>query len=148
MGELVEVTVEGVYVHNDQAGPPESGEKFSLALAEKGGARRLAIWIGAPEAFAIASKLGGEAPIHGEAPIRPLTIDLASNLIRELGAALRRVVITSHRDKVFYARLLIDHQGKQLDVDARPSDAIAAALRLDAPIFVIDEVFEQATAAA
>ena len=142
MGELIEVMVAGVYLFQDESGPTELREKFSVALAEKGGARRLSIWIGPAEAFAISSKLGGEVPI------RPLTIDLASQLIRELGGRLSSVVITSHRDNVFYARLVVDAHGKRLDVDARPSDAIALALRLDAPILVVNDVFETGTAAA
>lgn len=130
-----------MYVQPGTPQPSEPVEKFTVMLKEKNGTRRLPIWIGPAEAFAISSWLGGQ--LYS----RPFSIDLAASLIRELGAVLERVAVTSHRESVFYARLVVDRQGHQLEIDARPSDAIAIALRLEAPIFVAEEVFAQGPAA-
>lgn len=138
MEHTVEVAVEGVVVHKAEPAPGEPGDKYAVGLKEKEGTRRLSIWIGPTEAFAIASKLGDQ--VYD----RPFTSDLAARLIRELGATLDAVVITRYQEKIFYALLVITHQGGKVDIDARPSDAIAIALRLAAPILVVEEVFEQA----
>jgi bifunctional DNase/RNase len=77
-------------------------------------------------------------------PPRPMTHDLLRNLLTELGATLRRVVISDLRESTFFAYLEIDRGGEVLLVDARPSDAIALSLRLHAPVFVNPKVLDQA----
>ncbi|HEX6488055.1 MAG TPA: bifunctional nuclease family protein [Candidatus Dormibacteraeota bacterium] len=109
-----------------------------VILKEKGADRYLPIWIGPFEANAIALK------ITGVKPDRPITHDLMASAMAELGIGLARIVVTSLADEVFYARLHLHQNGRELDVDARPSDAIALAVRLECPIFVADEVFEKA----
>jgi bifunctional DNase/RNase len=100
----------------------------------------LPIWVGAFEANAIALE------IEKVAPQRPMTHDLLRNIIIECGYKASRVVITDLLENTFYALLeLTDKNGKMLSLDARPSDAIALALRLDCPIFVKQEVLDTST---
>ena len=102
--------------------------------------RYLLIWVGLPESTAIAMELQNE-----KAP-RPLTADLLKSIIDELGARVADVGVTDLADDVFYARIgLLNAQNERLDVDARPSDAIALAVRFDAPIFVEDEILDKAS---
>jgi len=109
-----------------------------IVLREKGGARFLPIIIGISEVTAIKMR------VSGIEPPRPLTHDLLYNTIRELGAALDRVAITRLEANTFFARLLLrTKDGTIVEVDARPSDSIALALRAGAPIFVADEVLQQ-----
>ena len=96
------------------------------------------IWVGIFEANAIAIESEKVA-----AP-RPMTHDLTRNLIRHLSAQLERVVITEIRDETFFAVLWIRQEGEAVTVDARPSDAIALALRADCPIYVAEEVMQTA----
>ncbi len=97
----------------------------------------LPIWVGAYEANAIALE------IEKIVPQRPMTHDLFRNFIIESGLSARRVVITDLLDNTFYAAIeLSDSNGKNFVLDARPSDAIAIALRLDCPIFVQQKVFD------
>jgi bifunctional DNase/RNase len=99
-------------------------------LQEREGERTLPIWIGRPEDESIAMQING---VKRE---RPMTHDLCHSLITGLGATLRRVQVTRVQDSTFYAELHLARGGSPMIVDARPSDAIAIALRLDAPIFV------------
>lgn len=96
------------------------------------------IWVGIFEANAIAIELDKMA-----AP-RPMTHDLVRNLIRHLDAELERVVINDLRDDTFFATLWLRRNGEPMTVDARPSDALAVALRADCPIYVDSNVFETA----
>jgi bifunctional DNase/RNase len=96
------------------------------------------IWVGIFEANAIAIE------IEKVAAPRPMTHDLTRNLIRHLNAQLERVVITEIRDETFFAVLWIRQEGEAVTVDARPSDAIALALRADCPIYVAEEVMQTA----
>jgi hypothetical protein len=96
------------------------------------------IWVGIFEANAIAIE------IEKVAAPRPMTHDLTRNLIRHLSAQLERVVITEIRDETFFAVLWIRQEGEAVTVDARPSDAIALALRADCPIYVAEEVMQTA----
>jgi bifunctional DNase/RNase len=96
------------------------------------------IWVGIPEAQAIAIE------IEKIAFPRPLTHDLLRNLIRHLNAQLERVVITELRDETFFAVLWLRQESEPITVDARPSDAIALALRADCPIFVAEQVMQTA----
>ncbi len=108
-----------------------------VILQEEEGERTLPIWIGASEANAIALELQG---IH---PERPLTHDLMKLLVAGLGGELRRVVIASLRENTYLAQLLIYRGGEVFEVDARPSDSIALALRMNSPIFLNEELLER-----
>ena len=101
--------------------------------------RFLPIWIGPFEAQAIAVKL------HDLWLPRPMTHDLMGSVIADLGARVERVVVTDIADGTFYARVLLVADGKSLEVDSRPSDAIALALRVQAPIYVEDSVLDEAS---
>lgn len=96
----------------------------------------LPIWVGPFEANSIASE------IEKIAPPRPMTHDLLRNAINLFGAEIKRIVVTELRENTFYAVIEMDWQGNQLFLDARPSDAIALALRADCPIFVNEEVLK------
>jgi bifunctional DNase/RNase len=100
--------------------------------------RYLPIWIGQPEARSILMKL------QNQEFSRPLTHDLAFNLVTELGGSLERVTVTELRDSTFFATLHVQIDGRSVEVDSRPSDAIAIAVRAGAPIFAADEVIEEA----
>jgi bifunctional DNase/RNase len=102
---------------------------YVVILQEKGGDRLLPIWIGQPEAESIVMEM------NKIKPPRPLTHDLCKRLITGMGGSLRRVQITKVQDNTYYAELHI-HRGEDVyHIDARPSDSIAIALRLSAPIF-------------
>ncbi|MBI3792643.1 MAG: bifunctional nuclease family protein [Gemmatimonadetes bacterium] len=101
---------------------------YVVVLREKGGARILPIWIGRPEAESIAAQLNG---VQHE---RPMTHDLCRLLITGLGAVLRRVSISRVEDNTYFAELHLQRGDQLVQVDARPSDSIAIALRLSAPI--------------
>ena len=109
-----------------------------VILKERNAERYVPIWIGPSEANAIALK------ITGVAPERPITHDLMVNAFSTMGVAVRRVVVTSLDDTVFFARLHLRHGSLDADVDARPSDAIAIAVRVECPIYVSGEVMERA----
>lgn len=99
--------------------------------------RYLPIWIGPFEAQAIAVKL------HDLWLPRPMTHDLMGSVIADLGARVERIVVTDLADGTFYAKVLLIANGKSVEVDSRPSDAIALALRVDAPIYVEDSVLDE-----
>jgi bifunctional DNase/RNase len=82
--------------------------------------------------------------LQGVTPPRPLTHDLFLNVLGDLRASLKRIVVTDLRDDVFYAQLHLETSGTRLTIDSRPSDAIALALRARVPILVEDRVFEKA----
>jgi bifunctional DNase/RNase len=109
-----------------------------VILKEKHADRYLPIWIGPFEANSIAMK------IQGMAPERPITHDLMTTTFGELGIAVNRIVVTSLVEEVFFARLHLKQNGREIDVDSRPSDAIALAVRFECPIFVVSEVLERA----
>src|SRR5688572_2718975 len=98
----------------------------------------LPIWVGIFEANAIALQL------ENVTTPRPMTHDLLRNMIAELNAQVTRIVINDLRDSTFFARIGLTAGGRSLELDARPSDAIALALRTEAPIFVAQSVLEQA----
>ena len=109
-----------------------------IVLKEKDGNRLLPIIIGISEVTAIKMK------ISGIQPPRPLTHDLLKNTIAQLDAKLQRIVISKLEFNTFFAKLVLrTRDDKVQEVDARPSDSIAVALRADAPIFVADEVLNQ-----
>ena len=109
-----------------------------IVLKERGGTRVLPIIIGISEVTAIKMK------ISGIQPPRPLTHDLLKETIAQLGATLERIVITKLEFNTFFATLALrTREGEAREVDARPSDSIAVALRADAPIFVAEDVLNQ-----
>ncbi len=109
-------------------------QTYVVVLQEKGGSRLLPIWIGQPEAESIVMQM------HNMKRARPLTHDLCRTLITGLGATLRRAQITRVENNTYYGELHLEHDGGLLNVDSRPSDAIAIALRLDAPIFAAESL--------
>ncbi len=100
--------------------------------------RYLPIWIGPYEADAIAIEL------QGVQVARPMTHDLLKNLIREMGGTVSYVVVSELRNETFYARIVINLNGRTLELDSRPSDAVALAVRVRVPIYVDEEVMRQA----
>ena len=119
---MVEVTVA-------KLGLDSSTNSYVVILQEKGGQRMLPIWIGQPEAESIVMQM------HSIKRERPLTHDLCKSLIIGLGATLRRVQITRVQKNTYFAELHLQHGTSAVQIDARPSDSIAIALRLAAPIF-------------
>lgn len=109
-----------------------------VMLRETDNRRYLPIWIGAFEAEAIGSAL------QNHEPPRPLTHDLLSNVITELGGKVQHIAVVELQDNTYFARIVVDVRGVRREIDARPSDAIALGVRLDAPIFVAEQVMEQA----
>jgi bifunctional DNase/RNase len=107
-----------------------------VVLQEKDGQRVLPIWIGPAEASAIAMELAGVKFS------RPLTHDLLKQVIVGLGGELRRVLITAVKENTYYAELHIHRDGSVVQVDARPSDSIALALRLKSPIFTSPDLLD------
>ena len=108
-----------------------------VILRDKDGQKVLPIWVGVFEANAIALQ------IENVTPQRPMTHDLLRNLIIEMGAEVSRVVVTELRDNTFFAVIeMRNGDGEAISLDARPSDAIALALRADCPIFVNEEVIQ------
>lgn len=128
-GDPVEVTVEGVY----QA---ETGNKVAQFVVLTDGTRKLPIAIGPFEAQSIAMAL------EGERPDRPITHDFIKNLLERLGATVDRVLIDDLWSDVFYAKLVLQTAKGEIEVDVRPSDAIAVGLRCNAPIFVLEGILD------
>jgi bifunctional DNase/RNase len=120
---MVEVTVA-------QLGLDSTSNSYVVVLREKDGARLLPIYIGQPEAVSIVMQM------NQEKRERPLTHDLCKLLIVSLGATLTRVCITRVHQNTYFADMQLDTERGRVNVDARPSDSISIALRLDAPIFV------------
>jgi bifunctional DNase/RNase len=128
VGMEIEVKIRGLMMD------PSSGTPI-IILKDVSSDTMLPIWVGAYEANAIALE------IEKIAPQRPMTHDLLRNLIVQMGATVERVVVTELRDNTFYAIIeMRNGEGDVLMLDARPSDAIALALRADCPIFVNEEV--------
>lgn len=113
---------------------PASNNAYALILKEVEGNRRLPIIIGAFEAQAIALEM------EGVIPPRPMTHDLLKSVIDNFGESVEEIYISELREGTFYAKLLFENS--QMEVDARPSDAIALAVRCNAPIFVSSDVMD------
>ena len=135
MTGLVEMVIESVRVHM-------LSNRHVVILKDTEGDRYLPIWIGAWEASAIAMRL------QGLAAERPLTHDLFAAALDRLGVRVERVVINELTDETYHARIHLERDGVQVEVDARPSDALALAVRAEVPIFAADEVLAQAALAA
>lgn len=112
------------------------GEQI-IVLKEKKGERLLPIVIGIMEVAAIKMK------VSGLTPPRPMTHDLLHNTIKQLGAKINKIVITKLEENTFFAKLVLQVNGKFEEVDARPSDSIALSVRAKAPIFVEEEVLDK-----
>ena len=109
-----------------------------VILRDTGHDRYLPIWIGPWEANAIAMRL------QGVTPERPMTHDLFSQALSELGVTVKQIIVSDLAEDTFRARLLLQIDGRELDLDARPSDAIALAVRTGVPIFATDSVLDRA----
>jgi uncharacterized protein len=113
------------------------GKQPIVLLKTAEGNRYLPIWIGHPEAAAILMKLqGATAP-------RPLTHDLLVNILNELDVEVVRVTVTELRENTFHASITVQQNGTEIEIDSRSSDAIAIAVRAQAPIYAADEVVEE-----
>jgi bifunctional DNase/RNase len=128
---LTEMVVESVRVHM-------LSSQHVVILKDTDRDRYLPIWIGPWEANAIAMKL------QGMTPERPLTHDLFSLTLEELGVSLKQIVVSDLSEETFRARLLLEQDGRAVDIDARPSDAIALAVRAGVPIYATDAVLDRA----
>ncbi|MBV9690519.1 MAG: bifunctional nuclease family protein [Ktedonobacteraceae bacterium] len=128
---MVEMTVESVRLNL------ATQQRVVILKATKQ-ERYLFIWIAHPEAYAIAVEL------QGTTSPRPQTHDLLKNVISELGAKFVSIIISDLIEEVFYARIVLDVDGRHVEVDSRPSDAIALAVRARTPIFVDEDVLERA----
>jgi len=128
---LVEMVVESVRVHM-------LSSRHVVILKEHERDRYLPIWIGPWEASAIAMKL------QGLTPERPLTHDLFAAALEGLGARVDRVIISALAEETFHARLLLEVDGRVVEVDSRPSDALALAVRAGGRIFASEAVLDQA----
>ena len=128
---MIETTVESIRVSLVT-------QQRVVILKEVEGDRHLPIWIGAYEAEAIAMEL------QGVTPTRPLPYDLMQTLLTELNASVDQIVIGDLNDQVFYARIVITTNGSTIEVDSRPSDAIALAVRTGSRILVDESVMDSA----
>jgi len=113
------------------------GKQPIVLLKTADGNKFLPIWIGHPEAAAILMKL------QSQAPPRPMTHDLLSDMLEQLGAQSVRITVTELRENTFYAQITVQQDGSEIEIDSRPSDAIALAIRAEAPIFAADRVIEE-----
>ena len=114
------------------------GSKQPIVLLKTAdGNRFLPIWIGHPEAAAILMKL------QGASSPRPMTHDLLTEMIDQLDGQVVRITVTELKESTFYASITLQQNGSELEIDSRPSDAIALAVRADAPIFAADDVIEE-----
>jgi bifunctional DNase/RNase len=113
------------------------GKQPIVLLKTADGNKFLPIWIGHPEAAAILMKL------QGASTPRPMTHDLVADILEQLDAEVTRITVTELRDNTFYASITVHQNGSEIEIDSRPSDAIAIAVRSDAPIFAAERVIEE-----
>ncbi|MFQ3586535.1 MAG: bifunctional nuclease family protein [Fimbriimonadaceae bacterium] len=131
-GRLIEVSIEGVFAM-------ESSGTISRFVLLTEGRRRLPIVIGPFEAQAIS------LPLDGKTPDRPMTHDLIKNVLDRLATEIDRVVIDDLWNTIYYAKVFLRKGNEEMQIDARPSDAIALAVRANAPIFVAEGILEAAS---
>jgi hypothetical protein len=129
-----EVKVLGVFEHAAEPGLTAGPQTFVLLQDNHG--RKVPIWIGRYEAFAISSAL------EGEQFDRPMTHDLIKLVIEKLGAEVERIIIDDLWQDTFYAKLVVSLNGNTIEIDCRPSDAVAVALRTRAPIYMAESVID------
>jgi bifunctional DNase/RNase len=113
------------------------GKQPIVLLKTADGNKFLPIWIGHPEAAAILMKL------QGASTPRPMTHDLVTDMLEKLEARVTRIAVTELRENTFYAVVTVAVDGSEIEIDSRPSDAIALAVRSEAPIFADDSVIEE-----
>jgi hypothetical protein len=117
----------------------EASDQQVIVLKERGGNRGFPIVIGIVEIFAIDRRL------KGMRPPRPMTHDLLDEVLKALGAKIKKVVITDLLHHTFYAKIHLDYSGKNVEIDSRPSDALALCVATKAPIYVAEHVFDKAS---
>jgi hypothetical protein len=110
-----------------------------VILKEIGGERTLPIWIGLLEATAIASEL------EGIKFSRPMTHDLLKNIMSLMDVKVNKIEVCDLKNNTYFALIYLDHKGKEISIDARPSDALALSLRMGAPIFVAEDVIKKSS---
>ena len=132
-----EVKVIGVFEPTSDEPTESTTPPPTFVLLQDRRQRKVPIWIGRTEAMAISMAMDGEEPE------RPMTHDLIRILLNKLGAGVDRVIIDDLWQETFYAKLTITHGSEVFDIDCRPSDAVAVALRTGAPIYIAEAVFEQ-----
>jgi uncharacterized protein len=132
---LIEMVVESVRVHM-------LSNRHVVILKEKDRERYLPIWIGPWEASSIAMRL------QGLTPERPLTHDLFATTLDELGVTVERVVISELAEETYHARIFLELDGRTVEIDSRPSDALALAVRVSVPVFAAEDVLDQAALGA
>jgi hypothetical protein len=115
----------------------ENADQQYILLREVDGERSFAIVIGLFEATSI------DRRVKGNRGPRPLTHDLIANIVDQMGGEIAEVHITELKDATYFAKLKIIHNGETLEVDSRPSDAIALAVTVNAPIYVVEDVLEE-----
>jgi hypothetical protein len=113
------------------------GKQPIVLLKTADGNKFLPIWIGHPEAAAILMKL------QGAATPRPMSHDLFTDILAQLEARVVKIAVTELRENTFYAQITVAVDGTEIEIDSRPSDAIALAVRADAPIFAAESVIEE-----
>ncbi len=128
---MIQVTVERV-------GFDQVGDQAVLLLSDLAKSMILPIWVRTQEATAIA------LPLQDIKPPRPVTADLICEIIEKLGASVVMAFLTELKDDVFYSLLVLNQGGREIEIDCRPSDSIAVALRTSSPIYVADKVMAEA----
>ena len=127
---LIPVVILGLGVDSSTKNP-------IVILKEIDGERMLPIWIGILEANAIATEL------EGTKLLRPMTHDLLKNIMEKVDVKVKKVEVTDLKDNTYYAMIHMTHKGKDIAIDARPSDSLAISLRMNAPVFVSEEVMSK-----
>lgn len=135
---MLEMTIESIRVGLMNPKLTLHNSQYVVMLKEKSAERYLPIFIGPAEANAIAIKL------RGETMPRPLTHDLLRNVIETLGASVDSVLISDLMNDTFYAKIIFNVEGSQIEVDSRPSDALALAVRVNVPIYAEESVLDKA----
>jgi len=113
------------------------GKQPIVLLKTADGNKFLPIWIGHAEAAAILMKL------QSQTSVRPMTHDLVNDILEQLGVSISKVTVTELRENTFYAQITVIQDGQEMEVDSRPSDAIALAIRAEARIFAADDVIAE-----
>ncbi|MCJ7769110.1 MAG: bifunctional nuclease family protein [Dehalococcoidales bacterium] len=135
---MLEMTIESIRVGLMNPKLTLHNSQYVVMLKEKEAERYLPIFIGPAEANAIAIKL------RGEALPRPLTHDLLRNIVEMLGASVNSIRISDLMNDTFYAKIILNIEDGQMEIDARPSDALALAVRVEVPIYAEESVLEKA----
>jgi hypothetical protein len=135
---MLEMTIESIRVGLMNPKLTLHNSQYVVMLKEKETERYLPIFIGPAEANAIAIKL------RGEALPRPLTHDLLRNIVEVLGSSVNSIRISDLMNDTFYAKIILNVEGGQVEIDARPSDALALAVRVEVPIYAEESVLEKA----